>query len=190
MKHIATVALMLNLGVAGIYAQQKPVNMTFSGTFVPTALNLKPGTITDEENLAGNGTLGSFTYRGLHADIASPQPSSTCSGPTRLYFPVVAGAGVFRFQSGSLLTVSLKHEGALCIDFSVPVPVGHLTATYQITGGTGRFKSATGTLTLTASLHAVLYSDSNAAVLLTSTGEFEGTVFGVANGEERQDERQ
>ena len=32
MKHIATVALMLNLGVAGVYAQQKPVKMTFSGT--------------------------------------------------------------------------------------------------------------------------------------------------------------
>ena len=32
MKHIATVALMLNLGVAGVYAQQMPVKMTFSGT--------------------------------------------------------------------------------------------------------------------------------------------------------------
>ena len=34
MKHIATVALMLNLGVAGVYAQQRPVKMTFSGTDV------------------------------------------------------------------------------------------------------------------------------------------------------------
>ena len=185
MKHIATVALMLNLGVAGIYAQQKPVNMTFSGTFVPTTLNLKPGTITDEENLAGNGTLGSFTYRGLHADIASPQPSSTCSGPSRIYFPVVAGAGVFRFQSGSLLTVSLKHDGALCIDFSVPVPVGHLTATYQITGGTGRFNGASGALKLTATFLPVVFSGPN-VVLAADTGTFEGTVLGV-KGEEGQD---
>ena len=189
MKHIATMALVLNLAVAAIYAQQTPVNMTFSGTLEPSTINLQPGTHTDEENVAGNGTLGPFTYRGLFADPDSPPLSSTCPGPTHLYFPTVAGGGVFRFQNGSLLTVSIT-EGALCIDFSVPVPVGHLTATYQITGGTGRFKSATGTLTLTASLHAVLYSDSNAAVLLTSTGEFEGTVFGVANGEERQDERQ
>ena len=35
MKHIATVALMLNLGVAGMYAQQRPVTMTFSGRLWP-----------------------------------------------------------------------------------------------------------------------------------------------------------
>ena len=58
MKHIAIVALMLNLGVAGIYAQQKPVKMTFSGSNVATTIDLKPGTVTDEVHLAGNGTLG------------------------------------------------------------------------------------------------------------------------------------
>ena len=98
MNHIATVALMLNLGVAGVYAQQKPVKMTFSGTFEPSPINLQPGTNNDEENFAGSGTLGTFTFRSLRADNASPQPSSTCSGPTRLYFTSVAGAGVFRFQ--------------------------------------------------------------------------------------------
>ncbi len=79
MKHIATVALMLNLGVAGVYAQQKPVKMTASGTIAATTINLQPNTNTDEQNLAGNGTLGPFTFRELHADPASPQPSSTCS---------------------------------------------------------------------------------------------------------------
>src|SRR4051812_9753302 len=103
MKHIATVALMLNLGVAGVYAQQRPVNMTFSGTVEPSTISLQPNTNTDEQNLAGNGSLGPFTFRELHADPASPpsQPP-TCSGPTHLYFPTVAGAGVFRFQDGSL----------------------------------------------------------------------------------------
>ena len=33
MKHIATVALMLNLGVAGIYAQQKPVKSDVFGKY-------------------------------------------------------------------------------------------------------------------------------------------------------------
>jgi hypothetical protein len=32
MKHIATITLLLNLGVAGVYAHEKPVKMTFSGT--------------------------------------------------------------------------------------------------------------------------------------------------------------
>ena len=89
MKHIATMALILNLGIAGIYAQQKPVNMTFSGSNVATTINLKNGTVTDEEILAGKGTLGPFTYRELHADDPS-QPSSTCSGPSALE---VAGGG-------------------------------------------------------------------------------------------------
>ena len=110
MKHIATVALMLNLGVAGVYAQQRPVKMTFSGNLGTTTTSLAPNTNTDEQNLAGNGTLGPFTFRELHADPASPQPSSTCSGPTRLYFPTVPGAGVFRLQDGSLLTVKSRRE--------------------------------------------------------------------------------
>ena len=159
---------------------RKPVKMKASGTLAATTINLQPNTNTDEENLAGNGTLGPFTFRELHADPASPQPSSTCSGPTHLYFPFVTGAGVFRFQDGSLLTVRIT-EGAVCADLTAGV--GHLTVTYQITGGTGRFKGASGTLTLTATLTPVLFNASNAPELLTNTGEFEGTVFGVANGE-------
>ena len=47
MKHTATVALMLNLGVAGVYAQQSPVNMTFSGDGRPSVIDLKhPNTNT------------------------------------------------------------------------------------------------------------------------------------------------
>lgn len=58
MKHISTVALMLSLGVAGIYAQQNPARMTFSGNGAPNAIDLKhPGANTVEENVAGIGTL-------------------------------------------------------------------------------------------------------------------------------------
>jgi hypothetical protein len=192
MKHIATVALMLSLGVAGVYAQQKPVKMTFSGTLGPSTLSLQPNTHTDEQNLAGNGTLGPFTFRELHADPASPQPSSTCSpgnAPPRLYFPNVAGGGVFRFQDGSLLTVAVTEAGSsICID--VTAGVAHLTTNYQITGGTGRFKGASGTLTLTAMLTPAVFNSSGGVVLGTDTGEFEGTVSGVAIGEDGQDGRQ
>src|SRR5919205_843042 len=117
MKNMAMAALMLNLGVAGVYAQQRPVNMTFSGTVEPSTIKLQPDTNTDEEDLAGNGTLGPFTLRELHADTGSPQASTSCSGPTKVFFPTVAGAGVFRFQDGSLLTVKLTPGSSLCIDF-------------------------------------------------------------------------
>jgi hypothetical protein len=62
--------------------------------------------------------------------------------------------------------------------------------TYQITGGTGRFKGASGTLTLTATLTPVLFNASGAPELLPNTGEFHGTVLGVAIPEEGQDRRQ
>jgi len=170
MKHIATVALMLNIGVAGVYAQQSPVRMMLSGTNLPTTINLQPGTVTDEQHSAGYGSLGPFTFRELHADGPSPQPSSTCSGK---YFLVVAGAGVFRFLDGSLLTVSIT-EGDGCVNLTAGYAL--LTVRYQITGGTGRFEGASGALTYTYTHKAVLLNASNAPALLALTGEIEGTV--------------
>jgi len=100
MKHLTTIALMLSLGTASVYAQQTPIKMTFSGTGAPSAVDLKyPNTNNGEEILAGSGTLGSFTFRMVEATASAPQPSSTCTG---LYFQTVAGAGLFRFQDGSL----------------------------------------------------------------------------------------
>lgn len=85
MKHIATMAVLLDLGVAGIHAQQKPANMRFSASNVATTINLQNGTVTNEEILAGTASLGLFTCRELHADTPSypSQPPSTCSGPTQ-----------------------------------------------------------------------------------------------------------
>ena len=96
MKHIATVALMLNLGVAASTAQQRPVKMTFSGSTVATTINLQPGTVTDEEHLAGDGTLGRFTFRQLRADVFPfpGQPPSTCS-PQVGYISRFRAAGAY-----------------------------------------------------------------------------------------------
>ena len=154
MKHTATMALMLTLGVAGVYAQQIPVNMTFSGDGTPSVIDLKhPNTITSEENLAGSGTQGPFTFRLVKASTAAPQPSSTCSGPTKVYFQDVAGAGLFRFFDGSLLKVNLT-DGGDCIDFAANQ--AQCTLTFQVTGGTGRFQGATGVLTFTETATPIL----------------------------------
>ena len=80
-------------------------------------------------------------------------------------------------------------QGAICIDFAAGM--AHLTENYQITGGTKRLRRASGTLTLTATLTPVLFNASNAVVLATNTGKFEGTIVGVAMGEEDgRDDRQ
>jgi len=149
------------------------VKITFSGTNVATMINLQANTVTDEQHSAGNGTFGSFTFRELHADVSpAPQPPSGCSGPN---FAVVAGAGVFSFQDGSLLIVTVK-DGSGCIDRAAGNAA--LIINYQITRGTGRFEGASGALTLTATLMAVLRNAANAPALLTLTGEIEGTVSG------------
>jgi hypothetical protein len=188
MKQIATMALMLNLGVAGVYAHEKPIKMTFSGTSANSAANLQqPGTTNDEDSFAGNGTLGPFTVRIVRAVGTSPLPSNTCSGPTQLYFMEPAGAGVFRFQDGSLLKVNLT-QGSDCIDFAAQE--AHCTITFQITGGTGRFKDASGVLTFTETVNPVLADALNNPVFFAATGEFTGTVSGVQTEEDHHDEHQ
>jgi hypothetical protein len=183
MKHAATMALILNLGVAGLYARERPVKMTFSGTAGPSAVNLQyPDAITSEYNFAGNGALGAFTFRTFSASAPSPQPSSTCSGPTQFYGTVVAGAGVLRVQDGSLLVLTLT-EGTDCIDFAAQE--AHCIRTFNITGGTGRFKDASGTLTFDEILHSVLADASMAPVFFSVTGEVTGMGSGLHMAEDR-----
>ena len=97
-------------------------------------------------------------------------PPAGCTGPS---FGVLKGAGVFRFQDGSLLIVTLK-DGSGCIN---PVErVAALVVNYQINGGTGRFANASGELTMTATQTPVLFNATNAPALLPITGQFEGTI--------------
>jgi hypothetical protein len=174
---------------SGKVTGQNPVKMVFSGTGAASPIDLKqPNTNTAEENVVGNGTLGPFTFRNVTAIAASPspEPPSTCSGPNQLYFPRVAGAGLLRFQDGSLLTVNLT-QGGDCIDFVHLV--GHCTLTFKINGGTGRFKNASGDLTYTETALPVLDDALSNPVLFSETGEFTGTISGVSE-EQNQDEGQ
>jgi hypothetical protein len=185
MKLAIAMTLILNFAMASVYAQQNPVTMIFSGDAGPSAINLKqPDTNNGEQNLSGNGTLGPFTFRLVRATAASPQPSSTCSN---LYFPSVAGAGLFRFQDGSLLKVNLT-QGGDCID---PVRMAaQCSMTFQIAGGTGRFQGVTGgVLTYTETALPALFDALGMPVLFTETGDITGTINGIAMQVEPQDER-
>jgi len=185
MKNIAAITLMLTFGVASAYAHQKTVKMTFSGTSGASAIDLQyPGAHTGEDNFAGDGTLGRFTYHDATAEEGSPSSSSTCSGPSQLYFLRLAGAAVLRFEDGSLLKITLT-EGADCIDLAAQQ--AHCTMTFKVTGGTGRFKNASGTLTLTESVVPVLAGFSHAPVFFASTGEITGTILGVARDDDDDD---
>ena len=188
MEHLATVALFLIFGVAAAHANDKFVKMTFSGTSETSPTNLQqPDTSNDGDNFAGEGTLGSFTVRNLRAISNSPGTSSACSGANQLFLPELAGAGVFRFQDGSLLEVNLT-QGGDCIDLTTNV--AHCTLTFQIMGGTGRFQHASGVLTMTETVGTVASDALNNPVFFAATGEFTGTISGVPTGdrEDREEE--
>jgi hypothetical protein len=174
---LLTTMFVLGLGPGAKADEPRSVKMTYSGTNVATTINLQPNTITDETHLTGNGSLGAFTFRELHADGASLQPPVGCSGPN---FAVVAGAGVFTFEDGSLLVVTVA-DGSACIDLAAGNAA--ITVNYHISGGTGRFREASGELRMSGTLMVVLRDASNAPVLLTNTGRIRATIFGVNHWE-------
>ncbi len=177
-KRLAIVALILNFGVTAAHADDQSVKMRFSGTSDTSATNLQqPDTSNDGDTFAGEGTLGPFTVRNIRAISNSPGTSSTCSGATQLFLPELAGASVFRFQDGSLLELNLT-QGGDCIDLTTGL--AHCTLTFQITGGTGRFQHASGVLTMTETVGTVAADALGNPVFFAATGEFTGTISGVA----------
>lgn len=177
-RHLVAVMLIFSLGVTAAQANDVAVKMKFSGTSAPSTVNLLvSNTFNDGDNFAGKGELGSFTVTLVRAISNSPGTSSTCSGSTLLFLPELAGAGVFRFQDGSLLEVNLT-QGGDCIDLTTNT--AHCTLTFKIIGGTGRFQHASGVLTMTEAVTVVASDALGNPVFFAATGEFTGTISGVA----------
>jgi hypothetical protein len=181
MKRILLAAVLVHFAVSSAFAEERPtsIRMTTSGTMTATNINFGKNTVTDDEQLAGYGTLGAFTFHGLRADGSTPQlpePPITCATP--LFLPLTAGGGVFRFEDGSLLVVNIT-GGGICIDLNAGV--GVLTETYEVARGTGRFNHASGALTLTVTVIPVLFNADGAPQMLTMTGKFEGAVSGISH---------
>lgn len=178
-NRLAVMALVLSVAVAHGNAQS--VKMIFSGSSAPSTINLQqPDTSNDGDNFVGQGTLGSFTVTNVRAIANSPGLSSACSGSNLLFLPELAGAGVFRFQDGSLLEVNLT-QGGDCINLTTGL--AHCTLTFQITGGTGRFTHASGVLTMIETVSTVASDTLGNPVLFAATGEFTGTISGVTAGD-------
>jgi hypothetical protein len=69
--------------------------------------------------------------------------------------------------------------GGICLNPGAGM--AHLTETYEIARGTGRFKHASGTLNLMVSVVPVVFNAAGGPQLLTMTGKFEGTIAGIAH---------
>ena len=174
MKQLSIFALIFTFGAASIHAEQEQVRMTFSGTTEHGPVVVQPGLGTDNETVAGKSSLGDFTYHELL--VQTIPPSGTCAGLVN--FQIKTGAGVFRFADGSLLITTLT-EGSICvIPGSIPgTDQATVTETCQISGGTGHFNNASGTLKFTATWNPVLFDSSMTPVLFAvSGGEATGTI--------------
>jgi hypothetical protein len=177
-KGIVSAAILLVLSAATASAQTS-VRMTFSGNSENTANDLlQPNTSNDEDHFTGIGTLGTFTLGEVRAISNSPSPSSSCSGANKLHLSEPAGGGIFRFGDGSLLYVHMT-QGDDCIDFAAGK--AHCVLQFQVTGGTGRFANASGTLTLTETVVPVLADALGNPVYLASTGQITGQLSGAVN---------
>lgn len=188
LKRLATVAFTLVFAVAIAYANDQSVKMTFSGVSDTSPNNLQqPDTSNDGDNFTGDGTLGAFNVRLVRAISNNPGSSSTCTGANYLFLTELAGGGVFRFQDGGLMNVNLT-QGEDCINLTTGL--AHCKLTFQITGGTGRFAHASGVLTMTETVNAVLFDALGNPLIFDATGHFTGTVSGAAKDEDRPAERQ
>lgn len=187
MKHFATVALILNVGVVAARAQDVSVKMSFSGTSALSGISFQqPNASIDGDNFSGKGMLGAFTVTNVRAISNSPGTSSTCSGSNQLFLPELAGTGVLRFRDGSLLEVNLT-QGGDCIDLSTNV--AHCTLTFQITGGTGRFNNAFGVLTMTETVNPAA-ADTLGNLFFATTGKYTGTISGAAASDDDSEDRE
>ena len=129
--------LVLAFGAASIHAQQHPVRMTSTGSAAYLAAQISLGSDTGQVSdlsEAGDGSLGPFTLRDMSATFTMPS-STGCAGPNSAAFTFAVGAGVYRFNDGSLLTYKIN-DGTVCIDFTAAA--ANATATQEITGGTPR----------------------------------------------------
>jgi len=161
MKRFA-ITLMLTVGAAGLYAEN--VNMSLSGTAAPSTINLGVGLGTSEYTLDGNGV----SLRLISASGPAAQPPAGCTTP--VFGAVLAGQGVFRFADGSLLKANVT-GGSDCVNPAAGEAL--CIRNLQITGGTGRFKNASGNVTVTMNLSVVVNGNFN---MFTDTAEVTGTI--------------
>jgi hypothetical protein len=177
-RRILMGSLIVALSLAAMSAQAQdslPFRATFSGTFVPTPLDLSgDGTPSDLNLLEGKSNFGQFSLHVLSKSVRGPE--AICpNGQPGFSIRLLAGSSVFRFRhSGDLLFVRATSE-TTCFDPSIGVSFFH-TATGEIFGGTGKFANATGTIEGEGTAQ-VLLADQAGNAFGAQHGTFTGTII-------------
>jgi hypothetical protein len=145
------------------------VSGNFSSTVIDTNGDTVPGAIA---RLAGNGSLGPITTDG-YGEWSSPGVPATCpNGHTGFRHTLIAARAVARIENGDLFFFQ-DTTGTLCFDPATNLAVFNVSG--NITGGTGQFLNATGSISSTGST-LVLIGDSTGKAFGAVLSEFTGTI--------------
>jgi hypothetical protein len=142
--------LILMLPPANGRADEKSLNLNFSGTFISTNFDANqdgvPGVLL---LLEGKGNLGPFTAQGIFEsyNANAPNPPSACTlpgGAGGIQLALVTGSLVMRFSSrkGDLLYAQFIPPTTNCLNPATGE--SSISGTSQIIGDTGKFAEATG----------------------------------------------
>ena len=156
---------------------EKPVRLSFSGT----STNKSDLSFDGNQQgfgfintMAGKGTLGAFNAQ-LVAEFLGV---GVCGGGTGFDLVVAGEAVVLSFTSSGdqlFLALSPSVTSHACLD--VPTGVTDGETTLDVTGGTGRFAGATGTVVKTwKSIHLAPVVPPGNGSFSSFTGTFEGTI--------------
>jgi len=152
---ICTLVLSASLLSAGA-AQADPFERTASGWINPTNVDVNGnGRTISVITTYGKGAFGTSVSNST-TEVNDPDPTQRfCSPPSPtnvvIRLPLLARSTVTRFHNGDLLFATLDLDplvsSALCVDISNQTTLSEVHMV--ITGGTGKFAGATGTLLIT-----------------------------------------
>src|SRR5262245_12440880 len=182
-RFVTGVVLGIGLAVASgrVEAKEKPFHAPFAGTITNKddfSFTGTPGG-SSYETIAGKSTLGAYTAQA----VAELRPdSNTCplqGGGSGVEFVVNGDVVVLSFlERGDSLFLHLSPLGQLaCQDPATGAFSGQIT--FDVSGGTGRFAGATGTIVKiykTILLAAPPASPPGTGFFVSFTGTFDGTI--------------
>ncbi len=152
----------------------------FSGSFVvgPVSTDTnddgRPSTLL---NYLGESNFGSISMN-LIAEFAQPIPPLNCP-ETNLEFDLVLGNFVFRVENGDLL-MGQWDFGKSCFDSEMLISV--VTLNGRITGGTGQFTNAEGSIELSSDQEFLTTTAENGFQSGGSSGTLNGTINFINGG--------
>jgi hypothetical protein len=172
------ISLLVTLGLTTTNAlaeERLSFRATYGGTFVKTPFDTDgDGAPANLNFLEGNSNLGQFSLQVLDKSVLA-EPTTCPNGHPGFAVTLVTGSSVFRFRrTGDLLFVRPTAQ-ATCFDPSTGVSFFR-EASGEVTGGTGRFANATGTL-VGEGISQVLLRDPAGNYFAEQHGTITGTII-------------